>query len=181
MKRFVLGFIIGGVICSALTGFAVEYAVTANPFPVKVNGVEKSIEGYNINDNTYFKLRDVADAVGAFTVGFADNTITIDTPQIEPPEPSETPSPAPSAVKPTLNPNKEYILEDCLEYTMDDGLEVYNFDGKYYVNIVTLMTVFDWHKFDANYILDYNDYISFLSLDYYQNTVLPNADEFRKN
>ena len=34
MKRFVLGFIIGGVICSALTGFAVEYAVTANPFPV---------------------------------------------------------------------------------------------------------------------------------------------------
>ena len=79
MKRFTLGFIIGGVICSALTGFAVEYAVTANPFPIKVNGVSKSIEGYNINDSTYFKLRDIADAVGGFTVGFVNNTITIST------------------------------------------------------------------------------------------------------
>ncbi len=85
MKRFTLGFIIGGVICSALTGFAVEYAVTANPFPIKVDGIEKSIEGYNINDSTYFKLRDIADAVGGFTVGFTNNTITISTSQ----EPSE--------------------------------------------------------------------------------------------
>ena len=88
MKRFTLGFIIGGVICSALTGFAVEYAVTANPFPIKVDGVSKSIEGYNINDSTYFKLRDIADAVGGFTVGFANNTITIST-QAEPSEPPE--------------------------------------------------------------------------------------------
>ena len=56
MKKFALGFIIGGIICSALTGFAVEYAVTANPFPIRVDGAEKSIEGYNINDSTYFKL-----------------------------------------------------------------------------------------------------------------------------
>lgn len=70
MKKFILGFITGGIICATLTGFAVEYAVTVNPFPVKVNGVETSIEGYNINDNTYFKLRDVADAVGGFQVGF---------------------------------------------------------------------------------------------------------------
>ncbi len=89
MKRFTLGFIIGGIVCSALTGFAVEYAVTANPFPIKVDGVEKSIEGYNINDSTYFKLRDVADAVGGFTVGFTNNTITINTPQYTPPELSE--------------------------------------------------------------------------------------------
>ena len=86
MKRFTLGFIIGGIICSALTGFAVEYAVTANPFPIRVDGAEKSIEGYNINDSTYFKLRDVADAVGGFTVGFTNNTITISTSQ----EPSES-------------------------------------------------------------------------------------------
>ncbi len=89
MKRFTLGFIIGGIICSALTGFAVEYAVTANPFPIKVDGVEKSIEGYNINDSTYFKLRDIADAVGGFTVGFTNNTITIST-QATPPEPANT-------------------------------------------------------------------------------------------
>ena len=89
MKRFTLGFIIGGIICSALTGFAVEYAVTANPFPIRVDGAEKSIEGYNINDSTYFKLRDVADAVGGFTVGFTNNTITISTSQ-EPSEPINT-------------------------------------------------------------------------------------------
>ncbi len=88
MKRFTLGFIIGGIVCSALTGFAVEYAVTANPFPIRVDGIEKSIEGYNINDSTYFKLRDIADAVGGFTVGFTNNTITIST-QAEPSEPSE--------------------------------------------------------------------------------------------
>ncbi len=90
MKRFTLGFIIGGIVCSALTGFAVEYAVTANPFPIKVDGAVKSIEGYNINDSTYFKLRDIADAVGGFTVGFVNNTITIST-QVEPSEqPPET-------------------------------------------------------------------------------------------
>ena len=85
MKKFTLGFIIGGIVCSALTGFAVEYAVTANPFPIKVDGAAKSIEGYNINDSTYFKLRDIADAVGGFTVGFTNNTITIST-QSEPSE-----------------------------------------------------------------------------------------------
>ena len=31
MKKFILGFITGGIICATATGFAVEYAVTANP------------------------------------------------------------------------------------------------------------------------------------------------------
>ena len=93
MKRFTLGFIIGGIVCSTLTGFAVEYAVTANPFPIMVNGISKSIEGYNINDSTYFKLRDVADAVGGFTVGFTNNTITINTPQYTPTEPASDDEP----------------------------------------------------------------------------------------
>ena len=89
MKKFTLGFIIGGIVCSAITGFAIEYTVTANPFPIKVDGAAKAIEGYNINDSTYFKLRDVAGAVGGFTVGFTNNTITIST-QTEPPEPTNT-------------------------------------------------------------------------------------------
>ena len=38
MKKFILGLITGGILTAAVTGFAVEYAVTANPFPVKVNG-----------------------------------------------------------------------------------------------------------------------------------------------
>ena len=47
MKKFILGFITGGIICATATGFAVEYAVTANPFPVAVNGTETAIEGCN--------------------------------------------------------------------------------------------------------------------------------------
>ena len=81
-KNFITGFITGGIICAAVTGFAVEYAVTTNPYPVKVNGVETAIEGYNINDSTYFKLRDVADAVGGFEVGFEDNAIVVNTPNV---------------------------------------------------------------------------------------------------
>lgn len=98
MKKFILGFIVGGIICATITGFAVEYAITANPYPVKVNGVETAIEGYNINDNTYFKLRDVANAVGGFKVDFVDGTITVDIDGAVNPEP---------AVVPTIKPLSE--------------------------------------------------------------------------
>lgn len=76
-KNFILGFISGGIICATVTGFAVEYAITPNPYPVTVNGTEQQIEGYNINDNTYFKLRDIADVVGGFTVDFVNDTISL--------------------------------------------------------------------------------------------------------
>ena len=121
MKKFILGFITGGIICAAVTGFAVEYAVTANPYPVKVNGSETAIEGYNINDNTYFKLRDVADAVGGFDVGFSDNTITVDTIPVCP-EPTDTPTTAVTVIK--GNDGKDYT---------SDGLEIHYVDDVAYV------------------------------------------------
>lgn len=121
MKKFILGFITGGIICAAVTGLAVEYAVTANPYPVKVNGSETAIEGYNINDNTYFKLRDVADAVGGFTVGFSDNTITIDT------ETAPEPTAAPTAADVTIVKG-----DDGKDYT-SDGLEIHYVDDVAYV------------------------------------------------
>lgn len=89
-KNFITGFIAGGIICATVTGFAVEYAVSVNPFPVKVNGVETTIQGYNINDETYFKLRDVSAAVGGFEVGFEDNAIIVNTPQKTTPAPIAT-------------------------------------------------------------------------------------------
>lgn len=122
MKKFILGFITGGIICATATGFAVEYAVTANPFPVAVNGTETAIEGYNINDNTYFKLRDVADAVGGFNVGFSDNTITIDTDTAAEPTPSFTPAQI-SIVKGA----------DGNDYT-SDGIEIEYVDGVAYID-----------------------------------------------
>ncbi len=77
MKKLISGIVIGAVLGTAIGGFAVG-TVVDNRFPVKVNGVEKKIEGYNIDDRTYFKLRDIADAVGGFTVDFKDDTILID-------------------------------------------------------------------------------------------------------
>lgn len=134
MKKFILGFITGGIICATLTGFAVEYAVTVNPFPVKVNGVESSIEGYNINDNTYFKLRDVADAVGGFQVGFTDNTITIDTAAVCP-IPTETPTASSTPASTAVIDVSDYIVkgDDGKDYTVD-GLEVEYVDGIAYVD-----------------------------------------------
>lgn len=35
------------------------------------------MEGYNVDDYTYFKLRDIADAVGGFDVDFKDDTIVL--------------------------------------------------------------------------------------------------------
>lgn len=182
MKKVILSFLAGGIICATVTGFAVEYAVTANPYPVKVNGQTVQVEGYNINDSTYFKLRDIADAVGGFEVGFEDNAIIVNTPS----QPTATPAPTPlsNIIKPTLDPNKKYMpYEEYFEYNREDGLPVYNFDGRYYVNTVDICvkTDFDTHKFDDNYMLNFNNYVRFVLVDYYDNTVLANPDSFKND
>ncbi len=100
MKKLITGIVIGAVLGTAIGGFAVGNVVD-NRFPIKVNGEEKKIEGYNIDDRTYFKLRDIADAVGGFTVDFKDDTILIDTVQA----PSAAPNPTP-ADTPTVEPEK---------------------------------------------------------------------------
>lgn len=96
MKKLISGIVIGAVLGTAVGGFAVG-TVVDNRFPIKVNGVEKKIEGYNIDDRTYFKLRDIADAVGGFTVDFKDDTILIDTaaPTAAPAVQTEAPTAAP--------------------------------------------------------------------------------------
>lgn len=79
MKKTVAGFVAGVVAASAVSVFAASISATENTFKVTVNGNEANIAGYNINGSSYFKLRDVADAVGGFSVGFENNTITITT------------------------------------------------------------------------------------------------------
>lgn len=78
-KQFILGAVLGGLICGSVGVFAGQYVVSDNPFPVKFNGENVLIEGYNIDGSTYFKLRDVADIVGGFSVDFKDDTILLDT------------------------------------------------------------------------------------------------------
>lgn len=181
MKKFILGFITGGIICAAVTGFAVEYAVTVNPFPVKVNGVETSIEGYNINDNTYFKLRDVADAVGGFQVGFTDNTITIDTRAAATPEPEPTPIPT---ARPGLSPLPElptetrqgveyvskYDINDMLESI---GLDDFSIIGNDFYNNADVLNPL------ITDIPIYEQGIDLIPLDYYNSTIVPIINSLR--
>lgn len=175
MKKFIFGFITGGIICAAATGFAVEYAVTANPYPVKVNGSETAIEGYNINDNTYFKLRDVADAVGGFEVGFIDNTITINTETA--PEPTAT-APVTSAEPLPEVPTVEkdgalYVNKDDIEDMLKSiGLGDYEFSLTRFYNRnedVPMLKNIPYNSQNENLI----------PIDYYNNIIVPVINSLR--
>lgn len=76
MKKFICGLIIG-VIISSLVGVCAVNSIYENPYKIFVNGEEKQIQGYNIDDYSYFKLRDIADAVGGFDVDFNNDTIQL--------------------------------------------------------------------------------------------------------
>lgn len=121
-KNFIIGFICGGLIFGVGGAFAANvYNAYENPYPVKVNGEQVHLEGYNINDNTYFKLRDVADAIGGLRVDFVDNTITLT--KISP-----TPAPINS---PTPMPIKQ--LSELKEGEAVDGIKTEYIEWGYYV------------------------------------------------
>ena len=78
MKRnFVTGFIAGAVIFGMAGALAADLIATPNEFPITFDGNSANIEGYNIEDYTYFKLRDISDTVGGFDVDFKDDTIAL--------------------------------------------------------------------------------------------------------
>lgn len=76
-KTFLTGLLTGAIIFGSVGVFAGQYTATENPFPIQLNGSSVSMEGYNIDGSTYFKLRDVADTIGGFNVDFQNNTIQL--------------------------------------------------------------------------------------------------------
>lgn len=78
-KNFITGFVSGAVVFSMAGALATGFVANPNTFPITINGKSTNIEGYNVNDYTYFKLRDVADTVGGFDVDFKDDTIVLTT------------------------------------------------------------------------------------------------------
>ena len=76
-NKFCLGFVCGALLFGTVGAFAVSYVADTNPYPVQLNGENVNIEGYQINDYTYFKLRDIADTVGGFSVDFNNDTIQL--------------------------------------------------------------------------------------------------------
>ena len=78
-KELFVGIVLGAMIFGGISIFADgTLNVYPNPFKITVNGVEKDIEGYNINEYSYFKLRDIGEQVG-FDVDFEEDTIMINT------------------------------------------------------------------------------------------------------
>lgn len=119
MKKFICGFLCGAVLCTAIGAFAVN-SIYENPYRITVNGVDKQIQGYNIDDYSYFKLRDIADAVGGFSVGFDNETILLSTEEEEVATPSPVSSVTANLPLGTI-PNPMYIQVpvDGWDYDMD--------------------------------------------------------------
>lgn len=78
LKSFILGMIVGALFFGGLSVVAQQYSIVPNPFEVFFNDHKIDIEGYNINNSTYFKLKDIGQYVG-FDVDFANNQIQIST------------------------------------------------------------------------------------------------------
>lgn len=77
LQGVITGVIAGIIITCSAGVLAVQYAATDNTFPITYNGNQVSLQGYNIDGSTYFKLRDIADVVGGFNVGFENNMIKL--------------------------------------------------------------------------------------------------------
>lgn len=76
-KELILGVLIGSLATAGIGAIASAFTAASNIFPVQLNGQNVDITGYNINDETYFKLRDISSVVGGFDVGFNNNIIQI--------------------------------------------------------------------------------------------------------
>lgn len=154
IKQLFCGIVIGAVAAVSVTALA-EYVIVPNSFPVKVNGQTVQVEGYNINDSTYFKLRDVADAVGGFDVDFVDGTIMVKSENIPAPTVAPITSDVPVAsVKNTPNPklgrranlaiNDRYGQGRVSGFS-SDGLPIVTLeDGKQYVDVEDIEDVYNF-------------------------------------
>lgn len=76
-KGFITGFISGAVAFTMVGALAANMVTTPNTYPIQLDGKNVSIEGYNVDDYSYFKLRDLAKVVGGFDVDFKDDTIIL--------------------------------------------------------------------------------------------------------
>lgn len=140
MKEKLQGVIIGGMIGIIVTGsigvFAAQYTANDNPFPITYNGRSVSLQGYNIDGNTYFKLRDIADVVGGFNVGFENNTIILTSNNYSNASNSGKDlkpykwSSDYTSVKDISIGGKYFKDVVCLD-TLNEGLVYYNLDGKF--------------------------------------------------
>lgn len=115
-QKFIMGFVCGALLFGVVGVCAGQYVATENSFPIKLNGQGVDLKGYIINDNTYFKLRDIGKEVG-FDVNFNDNTILITTEVDKSMEHNSTTVPNTSSIKYESIDGSEYIsVKDARDY-----------------------------------------------------------------
>ena len=78
-SHFVLGFLLGALLFGAGTAVALERSVVPNPFRIFVDGQERAVEAYLINDRTFLHLRGIAELFEGVEVDFTDGEIIINT------------------------------------------------------------------------------------------------------
>lgn len=81
-KKFIAGIMATALALTTVTAFGAD-GVKTNSYPVQLDGKDVEIEGQNIDGYTYFKLRDIANAVGGFDVEFKDGKIALTSKQNE--------------------------------------------------------------------------------------------------
>lgn len=134
MKKFILGFIAGGIICATITGFATEawqnITVLPNTIKVVVNGKEVQADNFLYNDTTYLPIRAVSEALGkdvqydaeTSTAIISNETDTV-TPEPTMPALSEIP-PQATELNPVFSTNYDQsngLTSDGIPISVDDN------------------------------------------------------------
>lgn len=177
-KNYIAGFITGAVIFGAIGVLASNvYNAYDNPYPIYIDGIQAQIEGYNINDKTYFQLRDIGDKIG-FRVDFANDMIVVNTS----PLPTATPKPtiAPPSVPLPEVPVEEvdgvkYVRKSEIEKMLDSiGLGNYEFSASYF---------YDAEDKSGSVLLKdiphHPDNTTLIPIDYYLSTIVPIINSLR--
>ena len=126
-------------------GFAAEDKVVLTSQALKVDGVQKSCEIYNINGSNYFKLRDIAyllNGTGSqFSVGYDSATRTATVTSGEAYEPNGTEMVLREDCSDTAKPSTQAII---INGERRDDLDAYNIGGNNFFKLRDLGTALDF-------------------------------------
>ena len=145
MLRRLQGFIIGLIASALLFGgvafAAAELNVVPNPFPVLINGILATVEGYNVNGYTFLKLADFKQA--GLTVKFNETDKQIEITSVQAVAAPSNTSGGGVAMSETLPvPLNKYGLPDFVAYkgakpTIEDDRknQYITFEGVRYIRL----------------------------------------------
>nr|WP_312576152.1 hypothetical protein [Sedimentibacter sp.] len=125
------------------------YQFTKATYPIKVNGVEKPIEAYNYNGNTYLKIIDIDKNFNNLSVTWNNSTHSVDIVDIDPSEESDK--------RQSNMEEKNYIDQ------ISDSFDEFNKNiTDYKINPISALKNKDYQraeKIDPNKIIQFNNKI----------------------